>query len=620
MASKPGPKDTKSETHNVADEKAKKEELVEAKMRMIRKKNEELIRRQKEIEEDRRNADKYSEMAVKKHPENFVPGVNKESSTPGRGRGRGRGLMLQEMRKETLKAKQWEAKRRENVQKEEEERKTRGTTSGPANRFLADDDRVDMSRTTGRNEHSWGGASFNKVVNRMHREKEGFRPGRQKGNIEMTMSGKERHEYSQWREERAKIDKDRMARQKKSGNWSRAWDQRKTWDPRRKMWVYENDDGDHSFKSTRRWGRDDSEDWGGDNRNSRRDYGDRDSEKQGSRFGGFGQHDDREMEAREKWGETSESRVVQHEEEWGETTESRVVQHEAEWGKTGESRVAQHQGGSGETSEGRVMKHEEDWGEASESSVVQHKADESKGMTLDHQQDVASSTPCHDEHVEENGSSYSDVPKPQRETKQRRKQNDSVENDKVKTNKESASTVEETYKPPSHKKDFDESVANRQESNVIEKDQDKHFESPAVSISESELPNSKEKNGEQSLTTNSGTVADSLKASEHAINNEQDTGSSGIHNVREQTNGGEGTEKHKLAAHKANLPKLDTKVEKKVTFDSKNEDVKERNSQDDTSVTIGDIPPTPDFLKFDHSLEWGDIEVEEETDVVEPKW
>ena len=90
--------------------------------------------------------------------------------------------------------------------------------------------------------------------------------------------------------------------------------------------------------------------------------------------------------------------------------------------------------------------------------------------------------------------------------------------------------------------------------------------------------------------------------------------------MREQTNGGEGTEKHKLAAHKANLPKLDTKVEKKVTFDSENEDAKESDSQDDTSVTIGDIPPTPDFLKFDHSLEWGDIEVEEETDIVEPKW
>ena len=55
MASKPGPKDTKSETHNVADEKAKKEELVEAKMRMIRKKNEELIRRQKR---DRRRPQK----------------------------------------------------------------------------------------------------------------------------------------------------------------------------------------------------------------------------------------------------------------------------------------------------------------------------------------------------------------------------------------------------------------------------------------------------------------------------------------------------------------------------------------------------------------------------------
>ena len=171
MTSKPQSNEASSETQNAADEKAKKEELVEAKMRLIRKKNEELIRRKKEVEEDRKNADLYSEMAVKKHPENFPSGATKDATTSGRGRGRG--LMLQELRKETMKAKQWEAKRRENVRKEEEEQRKRGSsTPSSASRFLVDDNRVDMSKTRGRNENSWGGVSFNKVVNRVQREKE----------------------------------------------------------------------------------------------------------------------------------------------------------------------------------------------------------------------------------------------------------------------------------------------------------------------------------------------------------------------------------------------------------------------------------------------------------------
>ena len=138
MTSKIDHKQADSQAMDTADEKARKEELVEARIKMMRKKNEELMKRQQEIEEDRRNANKYSEMVViKKH----VSGVIKESPGAGRGRGRGRGLMLEEMRKETLKAKQWEAKRRENILKEEQERNRRSNskTSSSVSRFLADD-------------------------------------------------------------------------------------------------------------------------------------------------------------------------------------------------------------------------------------------------------------------------------------------------------------------------------------------------------------------------------------------------------------------------------------------------------------------------------------------------
>ena len=138
MTSKIDHKQADSQAMDNADEKARREELVEARIKMMRKKNEELMKRQQEIEEDRRNANKYSEMVViKKH----VSGVVKESPGTGRGRGRGRGLMLEEMRKETLKAKQWEAKRRENILKEEQERNRRSNCKTPSSvsRFLADD-------------------------------------------------------------------------------------------------------------------------------------------------------------------------------------------------------------------------------------------------------------------------------------------------------------------------------------------------------------------------------------------------------------------------------------------------------------------------------------------------
>ena len=645
MTSKPNTSGVNPETQNAADEKARKEELLEARMKMIRKKNEELVKRQKEIEEDRKNADVYSEMAVKKHPENFVSGVHKDSSTPGTGRGRGRGLMLKEMRKETLKAKQWEAKRRENIHKEEEERKREKNTSTPASRFLADDNRVDMSRTTGRNERSWGGASFNKVVNRVQREKEGFASRRHKGNIEMTMSGKERHEYTQWRKERERIDEERKERQKKAGNWSRTWDQPKVWDSKKKMWAYDNDSDDHGFKSTRRQESENSEDWGSDDRNSRRDFKDRGSDKRGSRHsGGFQQHDDRGILAGEEWGETPERRIQSEDkEEWGEsgatqeeeetdkTCENRVSQLEGQSGKTSDNKVTlQQKKELGKTTENRVAQREAEWGESSENRVIPSSVEvgskATEVPTKSHQQ-------CHGtnsnnlkgdfssaENKEGNPDTqvmsdvtFHDAPKPHRDIKQRRKEVASAEADSINTDKEVVSGAE--VEPSLDNEDLSEYFANKPESSTVGKDVDQMFENHTVGVPDNEVPDD-----DKQLLEDKGT----LKESEHKVHDKEDAASRDVHSTdREQASKDNGTVSHESLAQKAaNLPKLSTKVEKKVTFDSEeNEQAKESDSQDASSVTIGDIPPTPDFLKFDHSLDWGDIEIEEEDSAeVQPKW
>ena len=667
MTSKPKQKENSSETDHAAgdEEKAKKEELVEARMRMIRKKNEELLRRQKEIEEDRKNADMYSEMAAKKNPGSFPStGVNKEVAGTGLGRGRGRGLMLREMRKETLKAKQWEAKRRENIQKEEEERKKKAESSSPTSRFLVDNDRVDMSKTSGRNERSWGGASFNQVINRVQREKEGSRPGRSKGNIELTMSGKERREYSQWKEERSRIDEERKARQKKTGNWSRAWDQTKSWDSRKKMWVNENDNDD-SFRNTRRRDSDDADDWGSDNRNRRRDHGRQEWDRRGPRSNSrFAQHDDREV-----WGETSEKKVVAHidssrgkpvkEEDWGDTGENKSVEKsnsggmmafEEDWGDDSnentndinhtdpangmpvteecgqikESKVIKH------TDSGRIQLTEEKCDKITKEAPAEPKALGStteEEAIMSHPHDKTMSNPslgekqrnelCTTESKEitntpmEEHTHHGVDPKPQREfVRQRRRLLDSDGSDQVKDSKELAPVKEFTQdRKLFDKKDRSEVVTvTHEHADVKQGNQDEI--SSTNEITERKNPIDAENR-------------DSLSKS---VLDDKNQGTTIIPNVlpteKEKTDKVDGTITHKSGAEKAHLPKINIKVEKKVTFDSEeNETVKETNAEDSPSLNIGDIPPTPDFLKIDHNLEWGDIEVDADaSEAIEPKW
>ena len=667
MTSKPNQKENSSETDHAAgdEEKAKKEELVEARMRMIRKKNEELLRRQKEIEEDRKNADMYSEMAAKKNPGSFPStGVNKEVAGTGLGRGRGRGLMLREMRKETLKAKQWEAKRRENIQKEEEERKKKAESSSPTSRFLIDNDRVDMSKTSGRNERSWGGASFNQVINRVQREKEGSRPGRSKGNIELTMSGKERREYSQWKEERSRIDEERKARQKKTGNWSRAWDQTKSWDSRKKMWVNENDNDD-SFRNTRRRDSDDADDWGSDNRNRRRDHGRQEWDRRGPRSNSrFAQHDDREV-----WGETSEKKVVAHidssrgkpvkEEDWGDTGDNKSVEKsnsggmmafEEDWGDDSnentndinhtdpangmpvteecgqieESKVIKH------TDSGRIQLTEEKCDKITKEAPAEPKALGStteEEAIMSHPHDKTMSNPslgekqrnelCTTESKEitntpmEEHTHHGVDPKPQREfVRQRRRLLDSDGSDQVKDSKELAPVKEFTQdRKLFDKKDRSEVVTvTHEHADVKQGNQDEI--SSTDEITERKNPIDAENR-------------DSLSKS---VLDDKNQGTTIIPNVlpteKEKTDKVDGTITHKSGAEKAHLPKINIKVEKKVTFDSEeNETVKETNAEDSPSLNIGDIPPTPDFLKIDHNLEWGDIEVDADaSEAIEPKW
>ncbi|XP_034024549.1 coiled-coil domain-containing protein 9 isoform X2 [Thalassophryne amazonica] len=144
------------------------------------------------------------------------------------------------------KSKEWEEKRRQNIEKMNEEmekiaeyeRGQRPDADKPIRNFLDDPRRSGPAPDTNRKEGSrrhirnWGGLDFDNVKTGAELEKEwtSRRPG-PKGSIDMTMSmtGRERAEYLRWKKEREQIDEERLARHRNAmGQWRREWDAQKT--------------------------------------------------------------------------------------------------------------------------------------------------------------------------------------------------------------------------------------------------------------------------------------------------------------------------------------------------------------------------------------------------------
>nr|XP_029135082.1 coiled-coil domain-containing protein 9 [Labrus bergylta] len=144
------------------------------------------------------------------------------------------------------KSKEWEEKRRQNIEKMNEEmekiaeyeRGQRQDGDKPIRNFLDDPRRSgpapDIDRKEGSRRHvrNWGGLDFDNVKTGSELEKEwtSRRPG-PKGSMDMTMSmtGRERAEYLRWKKEREQIDEERLARHRNAtGQWRREWDAQKT--------------------------------------------------------------------------------------------------------------------------------------------------------------------------------------------------------------------------------------------------------------------------------------------------------------------------------------------------------------------------------------------------------
>ena len=341
-------------------------------------------------------------------------------------------------------------------------------------------------------------------------------------------------------------------------------------------------------------------------------------------------HDDHGMQAGKEWGETTESKDSHQEEEWGKSDERKVSQHDKEWGKNSENQGNQYEEvqskvtENSRTVENNAPQCEAEWGETGERVVPDKAVSKDPDLSDNQQHQAAVSGPCPSTENSKEGTDTTvevtskttpqDVPEPQRELMQ----SDSAENDSV----EVVSPVNE-IQPPLDKEDSPDFVKDKQQFASVNKTPDEKFQTEAVHAPESEVLEYERNNCDKQIIMDTS-VAGTLKGSGRTTNERDDTASVPVHCIdREQTSEGEATAPHASITQKAaNLPKLNTKGDKKVTFDSEeNEQVKNNDSQNTSSVTIGDIPPTPDFLKFDHSLQWGDIEIDDEDSVViEPKW
>lgn len=145
------------------------------------------------------------------------------------------------------KSKEWEERRRQNIEKMNEEMEMiaeyeRGQRAdgekNPTRNFLDDPRRsgpipeVDRKDGSRRHVRNWGGVDFDNVKTGVEVEKEwtNRRPSG-KGSVDMTLSmtGRERAEYLRWKKEREQIDEERLARHRNAtGQWRREWDAQKT--------------------------------------------------------------------------------------------------------------------------------------------------------------------------------------------------------------------------------------------------------------------------------------------------------------------------------------------------------------------------------------------------------
>lgn len=201
-----------------------KEQLLQERMEKIRIRNEELLRRHAEIEADKRNADLLSSTAV------MDSASRKATATPpasGGDQARESKPAKREPRVKPLpprEAPDQQQQRQQRLSSEE------GPPPDPGFRFLADRMRDQQGGGdrggSRRHRDNYGGQDFENVRMAMRQDRALQKEcGGALLPPKLSMTGRQRREYEEWKSERSSIDAERLQRQLDAqGNYVREWD------------------------------------------------------------------------------------------------------------------------------------------------------------------------------------------------------------------------------------------------------------------------------------------------------------------------------------------------------------------------------------------------------------
>lgn len=240
-----------------------KEALLNKRMEEIRQKNAALKKRYEEIEADKKLAktqmfrdkdgatnNKISKEPTKSQQPSSCPKPRQPKPQP-------RMHSAESLPQSSFGAPEQEKKRYQRLSEDD------GPPPDPTNRFLADrsrDNRIsasnqDRRRGSRRHPGNYGGQDFSNVKSTIQHQRTQDKmsprqPPKNKMEMALTMTGRERCEYEQWRSEQKRIERDRISRQKtSSGEWKREWDREKIFNsnPSKSR-------GDDSAAVDRNWG------------------------------------------------------------------------------------------------------------------------------------------------------------------------------------------------------------------------------------------------------------------------------------------------------------------------------------------------------------------------------
>ena len=244
---------------------AAEETRIDKRIMEIRKKNEEMLRRLEEVENDRTNSGTYgkscriiqegirntfSQTSIAANSEgarNDRSGCSDTSNYgfAARTRGRARVRSTERENSSELGWRRHADSRREFLDKDamkritREEQRVRNILISEAElqeMYRVDNARIEVTHSEKTEEQMWKVRAQRRQATRGKQKSFSF--VNEQKNSRVSITGKEEESYDEWKSERNKIEAERLKRSKKAeGTWKREWDREKVWNETMEEWV-----------------------------------------------------------------------------------------------------------------------------------------------------------------------------------------------------------------------------------------------------------------------------------------------------------------------------------------------------------------------------------------------